>query len=242
MATAGERNNNPGCIMGKNGLRKYATLEDGYYALNSLLLRRYNNKTCYEIFTKYAPYSDGNNPRKYANFVIKELQAKGIDVTDSTKLDLSNPYVLQELTLAISKMENGKVLGGATFARNCASNFSAGKGLKPKQILAQNSEPLGNENLENTPMEGLTPENLALLEEKKKQTQKAQLAQELAKQSNDQKKENSNLLKTLLCLTASMLTKDNALGGVITQVITNIDFENNTQNPVASNQNNNQNV
>lgn len=240
MATAGERKNNPGCIMGKNGLRQYASLEEGYYALNSLLLRRYNNKTCYEIFKKYAPYSDGNNPRRYADFVINELRSKGINVNDSTKLDLSNPYVLQELTLAISKMENGKVLGGANFARNCASNFAAGKGLQPRQVLAANAEQIEPINSSDSPMEGLTPENLALLEEKKKQQQKADLEQSLAKQNAQKKQENSNLLQTLLCLTTSLLTGNSQIGNILTQVITNV--SNDEQNQLAVNKNDNQNA
>ena len=87
----GVRNHNPGCIRGKGGkgYAHYASDEEGYYALINLLKKRYTNKTAYQIFTVYAPASDGNNPKKYANDVIKLLQRQGLKVTGSTKLNFT---------------------------------------------------------------------------------------------------------------------------------------------------------
>lgn len=131
MATVGERNNNPGCIRPKsgNGYANYSSLEEGYLALNDLLYRKYNNKTAYEIFKIYAPDSDGNDSHAYSEFVVEQLQKQGIQVDSLTKLDLHNPFILQELTKAISKMENGKILGGNEMAEYCSQKFCASKGL-----------------------------------------------------------------------------------------------------------------
>ena len=247
MATAGEKRNNPGCIMGKNGLRQYTTLEDGYKALNSLLYRKYNNRTCYDIFCQYAPYSDGNNPRKYADFVINELNKKGISITDSTVLDLSNPYILQELTLAISKMENGKVLGGAEFARNCSVAFSYNKGLSttaPSQITTT----------KNTLKDAKQPEAKLLAEQNATQTEdpnlidslkknQAKAEQNLAKNKQpDEKKSNSNILKLLLQATAALLIKNSAVSSVVSTVIENSMIDDGNENMLAANKKDNQNT
>ncbi len=141
MATWGERNNNPGCIKG----RHYDTLEEGYAALNGLLVRRYSNQTAFGIFKKYAPYSDGNNPRKYADFVVKRLRERGVRdkngnlVTNSTRFDFSDPVVRAEFTMAISKMETGKVLGGEKTAVACANSYQQKQlsGWKRPYSLAQ---------------------------------------------------------------------------------------------------------
>ena len=247
MATAGEKRNNPGCIMGKNGLRQYTTLEDGYEALNSLLYRKYNNRTCYDIFCQYAPYSDGNNPRKYADFVINELNKKGISVTDSTVLDLSNPYILQELTLAISKMENGKVLGGAEFARNCSVAFAYSKGLSttpPDKISTTNHTLKDSQQPEAKLLaEQKAPptEDLNLIDSLKKNQAKAE--QSLAKNDKTEgKKSNSNILKLLLQATAALLIKNSAVSSVVSTVIENSMIDDNSENIAAANKKDNQNA
>lgn len=228
MATAGERNNNPGCIMGKGGLRKFSTLEEGYQALNSLLYRKYNNRTCFEIFKQYAPYSDGNNPKKYANFVINELNKKGISVDESSILDLSNPYILQELTLAISKMENGKVLGGAAFARNCSVAFAHKKGLstqKPVQMASISTTATENYLSTLTQSKAVAPqtevtvnaEQPDLIENLKKN--QAKYEQSLTKNEQPEKKSNINIMKLLIQATAALLTRNSALSGPVAQII-----------------------
>ena len=249
MTTAGEKRNNPGCIMGKDGLRQYTTLEDGYAALNSLLYRKYNNRTCYDIFCQYAPYSDGNNPRKYADFVINELNKKGISVTDSTVLDLSNPYILQELTLAISKMENGKVLGGETFARNCSVAFAYEKGLSnttPNQIAQETKNPIQRQEQPN-PTEILVQQNLDqtenpdLIENLKKNQAKAE--QKLAKNDKSNEKEsNSNIIKLLIQATAALLTKNSALSNTISTIVENTLTDDTNNNVASINKKDNQNV
>ena len=243
MATAGERNNNPGCIMGKNGLRQFTTLEDGYAALNSLLYRKYNNRTCYDIFCQYAPYSDGNNPRKYANFVIRELNKRGIPVTDSSILNLKNPYVLQELTLAISKMENGKVLGGEAFARNCSVAFAFKKGLSteaPIQLASENTkqtpQPTEQSRLVNTQINDPN-----LIENLKKNQAKAEQQQIVKNENNNNKKSNSDILKLLLQATAALLTKNSALSGIISTVISN-SMSDEDSNIASTNKKDNQNT
>lgn len=249
MATAGERHNNPGCIMGKNGLKQFTTLEDGYAALNSLLYRRYNNKTCYEIFCKYAPYSDGNNPRKYADFVISELKKKGIDVSDSTVLNLKNPYVLQELTLAISKMENGKVLGGEAFARNCSVAFAYNKGLSndaPVQLASRSSTPKDAQQVADsaqlahlTPDSSLSPD---LIESLKKNQAKAEQQLAKADTKTNKKESNSNIMKLLLQATAALLIKNSALSSAVATVIDNTMLDDKNENIALANKNDNQNA
>ncbi len=241
MATAGERKNNPGCIMGKNGLNQYTTLEDGYMALNSLLYRKYNNRTCYDIFKQYAPYSDGNNPRKYADFVIKQLNEKGIPITDSSVLNLTNPLVLQELTLAISKMENGKVLGGEDFARNCSVSFAYKKGLSSDQPLAMASQ-------SHTPKEASIPsnENLAeqpdLIENLKKNQAMAEIQQSKTQDSKNADNTKNTIIALLISATASLLTKNSAVGSLISKMMEKSLTADDTNTQLAQNKKDNQNV
>lgn len=241
MATAGERKNNPGCIMGKNGLNQYTTLEDGYTALNSLLYRKYNNRTCYDIFKQYAPYSDGNNPRKYADFVINQLNEKGIPVTDSSILDLTNPFVLQELTLAISKMENGKVLGGEDFARNCSVAFAYKKGLSTDQPLAMASQSY-------TPKETPTPssENLDeqpdLIENLKKNQAMAEIRQSKTQDGKKTDDTKNTIIALLVSATASLLTKNSTVGSIISKIMENSIKTDDTNSQIAQNNKDNQNV
>lgn len=224
MATAGERKNNPGCINSSKGLRVYPTLKDGYDAVCSLLVRRYNNKTCYQIFTKYAPSSDGNNPRKYANFVINQLRSKGINVNDQTVLDLSNPYVLQELTLAISKMENGKVLGGETFARNTISEFvqknsHAFKSGNMSTVKATYNTMAMAPTLQKQ-VEGTSTEKRqhAIAQSALEQSQKNSTIQQKTEESSFSK---TNIVALLGSIAVSAITGNSAMGGVISQLVSN---------------------
>ncbi len=121
----GTKNNNPGCIRSGNGYAKYATLEEGYTALNSLLYRRYDRMTLKEMFAMYAPSSDGgNNPSKYARDVLAYLRNQGYDIDFSTRLDFSDPEFRAAMTMAISKEENGSVLGGEELALRAARNYN----------------------------------------------------------------------------------------------------------------------
>ena len=134
----GIRKHNPGCIRGKGGkgYAHYASDEEGYYALINLLKKRYTNKTAYQIFTVYAPASDGNNPKKYANNVIKLLQKQGLKVTGSTKLDMNNPQILRAFCLAISRIECGREIDPHALDRALARhNSNTGE-----RKLAQTSE------------------------------------------------------------------------------------------------------
>ncbi len=169
MASWGERNNNPGCIKG----RHYNTLEEGYEALNGLLIRGYNNRTAYDVFKKYAPYSDGNNPREYANFVIKKLRERGVRdkngqlVNASTRFDFTDPTVRAEFTMAISRMETGKILGGEKTAIACANAYQKKSGglkqsyasVRQLAIAAPKARPISPAKSKTTPSKTTT--NLA---------------------------------------------------------------------------------
>ncbi len=223
MATWGERNNNPGCIKG----RTYPTLEEGYEALNSLLVRKYNNRTCYDIFQEYAPYSDGNNPREYADFVIKNLRERGLDVDDNTRLDLSNPEMLQELTIAISKMENSKVLGGEEMARRCSLAYHA------KKFGGQNMD-MSNMYLAKSSKTGMSSDTLAqqlaaqerLLAQQNAIAQAEQVKQQQLQQQKLQKeqesKEKVGLIGALVTAGVSMLTGNSGVSTVVGSVLTDL--------------------
>lgn len=120
--TVGGRNNNPGCIREGKGYKSYATLEEGYSDLARLLVEKYNNRTAYQIFRKYAPSSDGNNPYRYARTVIRNLQKRGIKVGNNSVLDLKNPEILAAVMAEISKVECGGILGSSDLVRQCAYN------------------------------------------------------------------------------------------------------------------------
>ncbi len=244
MATSGEKKNNPGCIMGKSGLKQYTTLEEGYEALNSLLYRKYNNRTCYDIFKQYAPYSDGNNPREYADFVINQLNQKGIPITDSSILNLDNPLVLQELTLAISKMENGKVLGGDAFARNCSIAFAYKKGLSSDQPVAMASQsyhaPVDNPQtaIQQTPTAETNPD---LIESLKKNQAMAEVQQTKTQEKKTDDTKNA-IIALLVSATTSLLTKNSAVGSIISKIMENSLKTNDSNTKIAQNNKDNQNA
>ena len=137
--TVGGRNNNPGCIRRGNGYKKYASLEEGYSDLARLLTENYNNRTAYQIFRKYAPSSDGNNPYRYARTVIRNLQKRGLKVGNNTVLDLKNPEILAAVMATISRVECGGVLGSEELVRQCAYNRAG----KPMEYQEQSSRLTG---------------------------------------------------------------------------------------------------
>lgn len=89
MEGAEPERNNPGNLrfigqeysVNNNGFCKFDTYQHGYNALQSLLVNAcsghsnlYNSKgTLYDFYNIYAPSSDGNNPKHYAEFVAKYI-------------------------------------------------------------------------------------------------------------------------------------------------------------------------
>lgn len=85
MEGAKPERNNPGNLrfigqqyaVNDNGFCKFDTYQHGYDALHTLILRAcnglsnlYNAKgTLYDFYAVYAPSSDGNDPKNYAEFV-----------------------------------------------------------------------------------------------------------------------------------------------------------------------------
>lgn len=81
IGTPAWRNNNPGNIRSGNSFIKFSTYQDGYNALRNLLIRActgqskvYNaNGTLYDFYALYAPTSDSNDPRGYAEKVAHDM-------------------------------------------------------------------------------------------------------------------------------------------------------------------------
>lgn len=82
------RHNNPGALRwspfetgNKNGFSIFPSYEDGFRALKHQLTIACNgtsgvynpDDTLFQFFSKYAPASDNNNPKAYAQFVAKKL-------------------------------------------------------------------------------------------------------------------------------------------------------------------------
>ena len=130
----GIRNNNPGCIRGKGGkgYANYPTVEEGYNHLINLLIKRYNDKTAYQILKVYAPYSDGNNSKAYANFLVVRLQKIDPSINASTKLNMRDPQILKAVCMSISQMECGKILDPTALEAALATNYSK---LTPQPTL-----------------------------------------------------------------------------------------------------------
>ncbi len=144
---APERHNNPGSISLRGKLIHYPTLERGYIALNSLLLRRYNKLTPLQIFKKYAPeyYRDkngrlrktGNNPLNYAKIVVAEMQKQGFNVDINSVMDFTDPKIRGAFCVGISQGESSKILGpyptekeNIAYVRQIAEDFSLSKEAK----------------------------------------------------------------------------------------------------------------
>lgn len=83
--------NNPGSIKNKDGgFLIFSTYEEGWnYLLNYLKRAATGKHTAYrpdmtllQFFEVYAPYSDNNNPQKYAEFVANWI---GVSITTKIK-------------------------------------------------------------------------------------------------------------------------------------------------------------
>lgn len=112
----GVRNNNPGNLrdgdfaksqpgyagVDDRGFAKFDSVEHGTGALDGLLTKNYSGMTLRQIFAKYAPASDHNNPDAYASTVAKHL---GIDV-DSVP-NLKDQDMLNGLRHSIVSVEQG---------------------------------------------------------------------------------------------------------------------------------------
>lgn len=87
---------------GKHSFAIFSSIEAGDNAKRSLLKRKYNDYTIPEMMEKYAPWSDGNNPEAYADFIMSESGvAKGEKVGDLDDTKFS------KVIKAISKKEGG---------------------------------------------------------------------------------------------------------------------------------------
>lgn len=122
--TTGERLNNPGNLRQaypSRNFHQYRYLETGYKALCDDLSEKYDLMTPDEMIAKrvndLGPLSpiDYQNAVKanqeYVNQIVKHLKNKGIQFDNSTPLDLTNSEVLKEMTIAVTTLEQGKVLG-----------------------------------------------------------------------------------------------------------------------------------
>lgn len=90
MEGALPRRNNPGNLrfigqkyaVNDGGFCKFDTYAHGYQALRNLLVNACSGKssvyhptdTLYVFYTKYAPSTDGNDPKHYAEFVASKLE------------------------------------------------------------------------------------------------------------------------------------------------------------------------
>lgn len=114
------RNNNPGNIeygsfadqcgavdKDYKGFAVFPTYEDGQNAQKTLLFGTqsvYYNLSLLDAIRRYAPGSDGNNPKEYANFVSRKA---GID--RDTPLYKLTPDQQDALVLAMRQMEGFKI-------------------------------------------------------------------------------------------------------------------------------------
>jgi len=103
------RNNNPGnlrltdyqrrvygAVMGQGGFAHFPTYDTGLSALkddlrakltgNSSHINYQNNPTFQDYVNVYAPEQDGNNPKSYAQALIRDLAAGGFNVQLNTPL------------------------------------------------------------------------------------------------------------------------------------------------------------
>lgn len=124
--TVGFRNKNPGNLRGKDGnFRTFATFEEGFRAM-ATQLKMYQNagaKNIRDIVSTYAPSSE-NNTESYISSVVSYLRKEfGVDIDDSTELDLSSPKMLATLVRAMIRQENGA--GADTYFRGASFDREA---------------------------------------------------------------------------------------------------------------------
>lgn len=101
--------NNPGNIRsGPNGFKKFPTMKHGFKAM-AVLLHTYVNSgynTLDKIINRWAPSSDGNNPKHYISTVSKNANVdKDYVITDA---DFKNGNMLNVMYF-MTKVEQGRV-------------------------------------------------------------------------------------------------------------------------------------
>lgn len=112
------RTNNPGSLRNsdlampgvrvKGGSGTFAAFKNsptGFQAMRQLLRNRYNNMSILATMKKYAPASDGNNPTKYANTLVKALKKLNSRITTSTKISQLTNDELQVMAAGIARHE-----------------------------------------------------------------------------------------------------------------------------------------
>jgi len=140
--TIAARLNNPGNLRfagqsgatkDQSGFAKFNDVASGYAAMSKQLMSYYKRglNTVSEIVSKYAP-SNENDTVGYANYV-----AQDIGVGKDQEIDVSNPYIMRKLLVAMSKREGG---ANADYINN--ANIQAGMqaaGMKTGMATAANN-------------------------------------------------------------------------------------------------------
>lgn len=96
----------PGEVDSPQAFKKFSSMQYGFCAMATLLHRYVNNgyNTIDKIINRYAPASDGNNPKHYAATVAKQANVKIDKVLSET--DFSNGNMLN-IMYAMTKVEQG---------------------------------------------------------------------------------------------------------------------------------------
>ncbi|EJY5787106.1 lytic transglycosylase catalytic [Salmonella enterica] len=107
--TRADRNNNPGNIknVGGGGFRVFESALHGWTAMKNQLMRYFTGKTTgralqtiQDIVNTWAPASDNNNPKKYAQDV-----AGWLNVSPDAVLNLTNPNTMAALMQSMARRE-----------------------------------------------------------------------------------------------------------------------------------------
>lgn len=107
--TRADRNNNPGNIknVGGGGFRMFGSALQGWTAMKNQLMRYFTGKTTgralqtiQDIVSTWAPASDNNNPKKYAQDV-----AGWLNVSPDAVLNLTNPNTMAALMQSMARRE-----------------------------------------------------------------------------------------------------------------------------------------
>ena len=129
--SARNQQNNPGRICLRGRTRRYTTLKEGYEHLTTLLHNNYSNLSCQAIVKKFM----GGNLR-HTNNLITYLRQMGVEVRADTVLDLNNPKVLENLTIAMTKLrQGGQVLGGEEYACQCVGKKASELGVQGDGVV-----------------------------------------------------------------------------------------------------------
>ena len=128
---ARNQQNNPGRICLRGRTRRYATLKEGYEHLTTLLHNNYGNLSCQAIVKKFM----GGNLR-HTNTLVTYLRQMGIEARADTVLNLNDPKVLENLTIAMTKLrQGGQVLGGEEYARQCVGKKASKLGVQGDGVV-----------------------------------------------------------------------------------------------------------